>query len=385
MPRTQAFDILGFVPAEAHHGKLSYIDYYVRDPYTQGKRRMRIKLNHIEGASARKAHARNLCQELNRKLSSGWNPLAETGHAQDWKTLREALALFLAAKERDTNHSSPKTYAMFARVFGGWAKGEGLLTKGCSTFTKAHAYRFLDYVRDARGVSNNTYNNYILRGSIFCIWMVERSMRADNPFKGIKRLPRHEKFRTLITEEERAQCLDWFQRNDPPMVTVCMFVFHCLLRPRSELLRIRVQDIDLVNGVVNVDGNKTKSKRIRRPAIPDVMLPYIATSPIMRAAPTDFVVGRGLLPGPVKSGHNTVGNRWDAMRTALGWSKDKQLYSLRDTGIVQLIRDGLDLTYVMRQADHRDIATTNRYVQHYFHKGSEEVRTKASAFKPPGM
>ncbi len=380
MPRTQAFDLLGYVPAEAHFGKLTYIDYYVRDPITKGKRRVRLKLNHIPPAE-RKAMARRVVYEVNTKLASGWNPLQAGQAAKAWHTLEEALDAYLAVKVRDTKHSSPKTYASFTRVFREWCREEGLLNKAASAFTRTHALQFLDYIIDERSVGDVTYNNYILRASILFIWMVEREYRSDNPFKGIKRKRVEEKFRTILTEEERAQCLDWFQQHDPPMVLVCMFVFHTLLRPRSELLRIRCGFVDIPNGIINVNGTQSKSKRIRRPAIPDTMLPYLVASPIMQAKPSDYVVGKGLVPGPEPSGHNTSGTRWNRMREALGWPADKTLYSLRDTGIVQLIADGFDLHFVMRQADHKNIATTNRYVQHYFPQGIEAIRKGASAFK----
>lgn len=372
--------MLGYVPAEAHHGEVSYIDYYVREPITGAKRRMRIKLNHVKSAAKRKAYARGLVAEINIKLARGWNPLTAAADARSWMSLDEVLDQFIASKVRDTNHSSPKTYISFVSVFRGWCRKEGLLPKVCSTFTRAHAMRFLDHLLEVRKVNPTTYNNYILRSSILFIWLMEREYRADNPFKGIRRQRRMEKLRTLITDEERTQCLAWFQEHDPPMVMVCLFVFHVLLRPRSELLRIRVQDLDLVNGTVNVSGHDSKSKRVRRPAIPDVMLPFILASNIMQAKPTDYVVGKDLLPGKEPCGHNTTGNRWHKMRKALRWPADKQLYSLRDTGIVQLITDDIDLQYVMRQADHRSIETTNRYVQHYFHKGAQQVRTKATGF-----
>ena len=379
MPRTQAFEHLGYTPAEAHFNETTYVDYYVRDPLTKGKRRMRIKLNSVP-AGQRKAYARRLVMELNQKLGMGWNPLVSGDAARAHVSMAEALDTYVAVKCRDTQHSSPKTYSSFASVVREWCRAECLLDKAASVFNRTHVIRFLDHLLEVRHVGNNTYNNYILRCSILFGWMVEREYRSDNPFKGVKRRRKVEKFRTLILADERATCLDWFHRHDPPMVMVCLWVFHTLLRPRSELLRIRVQDVDVENGVVNVDGRVSKSSRIRRPAIPDVMLPYIVASPLMQAKPGHFVVGKGLLPGPEKSGHNTVGNRWNAMRKALGWGADKELYSLRDSGIVQLIADGLDLHFVMRQAGHKDIATTNRYVQHYFPNGLEEVRRKATRF-----
>jgi integrase/recombinase XerD len=381
MPRTQAFDLLGYVPAEPHFGALTYIDYYVRDPVTKGKRRMRVKLNHVLGVAERKAYARNVCRAINEKLARGWNPLQESGATASWHALDQVLDHYLAVKERDTHHSSPKTYGSFVRVFRNWCMAQGLTDKAVSVFNRTHALAFLDHLVEERHVGDVTFNNYILRASILFGWMIERQYRVDNPFKGIRRKAKVEKFRTLISEAERRQCLDWFTQHDPPMVLVCMFTFHCLLRPRSELLRIRVRDVDLHNGVVNVSGADSKGKRIRRPAIPDVMLPYLAAAGVQHARPADYLIGRGLVPGPVPCGHNTTGNRWNVMRTALGWAADKELYSLRDTGIVQLIADGVDLHYVMRQAGHRNIATTNIYVQHYFPAGIEAVRTKATSFK----
>lgn len=383
MPRTQAFELLGYVPAEPHFGKLTYIDYYVKDPISKGKRRMRVKVNHVRGLAERKAYARRLAAEINRKLGMGWNPLQQGEATKSWFSLDSVLVQYLAVKQRDTEFSSPKTYTSWVNVFSTWCRMEGLLDKAIGAFTKAHALRFMDHLVDVRHVGPRTYNNYILRSSIFFIWAMEREYRSDNPFKGVRRKKAAQKFREILTEEERQQCLDWFVQHDPPMVTVCMFTFHTLLRPGSELMRIKVRNLDLHKGVVNVSGTQSgKGKYIRRPAIPDVMLPYLITAGLDKQPPDHFVVGKGLWPGPARSGKNTTTNRWNKMRDALEWPKSKVLYSLRDTGIVQLIADRVDLHFVMRQAGHKDIATTNQYVQHYFPAGIEAVRTQASAFRP---
>ncbi len=49
-----------------------------------------------------------------------------------------------------------------------------------------------------------------------------------------------------------------------------------------------------------------------------------------------------------------------------------------DTGIIQLLRDGVDLLHVMQQAGHTDVATTNSYLRHAFPHGPAEVREKAT-------
>ena len=41
-----------------------------------------------------------------------------------------------------------------------------------------------------------------------------------------------------------------------------------------------------------------------------------------------------------------------------------QLYSLRDTGINNMLKSGIDPLTVMQHADHHDLAMTTRYANH---------------------
>lgn len=371
---------MGYVPAEAHFGDLTYVELQAVDPATGLLRKKRYKLNRIKGAVERKAHARDLVAELNFKLRQGWSPWSKEEAPRAMHSLREVIATYVDHRERTAKGRSLHNYITRARVFKEWAATEGLLDRPVMNIERRHLQKFLDHVLDVRKVNPVTYNGYKRYTTAMFGWMVERDYRTTNPGDGLRRMRTEEKFRTLITPEERKACLEWFAKHDPPMVIVCLFVFHVLLRPRSELTRIRVENVDLENGVVNVEGTRSKSKRIRRPAIPKVMMPYLIDAPFTRCAPSDFIIGRGMRPGPIPTGYNVMGDRWNKMRAALGWGKDKVLYSLRDSGIVQLIADGVELHLVMRQADHREIATTNRYVQHYFPNGIQQVQDRASAF-----
>ena len=55
---------------------------------------------------------------------------------------------------------------------------------------------------------------------------------------------------------------------------------------------------------------------------------------------------------------------WDKMRKALKLPKEMQLYSLRDTGINNLLKSGVDPLTVMQHADHHDLSMTTRYANH---------------------
>ncbi len=379
--RCHAVEAMGYVPAEAHFGKQTYVDLYAVHPTTGDLKRKRYRVNRLKGAAARKTYARDLCESLNSKLRTGWNPWSEPIPEDIPTTLRDALKEYLQAKTHTTTNRSPNSYQSHVRIFSKWAECQGLLDIPPSKLTDHHGREYMKYIRDERKVNPTTYNNYHLFATGIFNWMVEQGYMAASPLAKVKRLRKVQKLRTLISANERRQCLAWFAENNEPMVLVCLWVFHTLLRPRSELMRIRVKDIDFKQGLVTVDGVDSKSKRIRRSAIPPSMMEHLRNSDLVRAAPNDYVVGKGLRPGPVESGYNYIGLCWNKMRKALAWTSDKQLYSMRDSGIVQLIADGVDLHAVMRQADHRNIETTNRYVQHFFEGGAEQVQRKASAFE----
>ena len=55
---------------------------------------------------------------------------------------------------------------------------------------------------------------------------------------------------------------------------------------------------------------------------------------------------------------------WDKLRNALKLPKEMQLYSLRDTGINNMLKSGIDPLTVMQAADHHDLSMTTRYANH---------------------
>ncbi len=374
MSRCHAAAVLGYVPAEPHFSpKSTWVDLYALHPDTGQLKRKRYKCDRIKGAAARKAYARDLATRLNVKLRGGWNPWHKEVGARSMHTLQEVCKAFLGHRLPLITHGD--TYTSQVNIFLAWAKRNGLANAPVGEFNRKHAHAFLD----SRIVNATTWNNALRHCKLLWTWLVDRDYVTHDPFHGIKRRRRPEKLRTIIEPEQRSACLSWFLAHDPPMALVCMWVFHVLLRP-ADLLRLRVRDVDLQAQVVQLEGPRTKSRRIRRATIPDVMMPYLKAAKLDAAPPGYLVVDKDLMPGTVPPAVNGIRVRWATMRKALGWGKDKQLYSLRDSGIVQLISDGVDLHHIMQQADHASIETTQWYLRHYFPAGVEAVKTKATPF-----
>ncbi len=355
--RSHSAPIMGYVPAEAHYGKLTYVELQAFDPVVGRLRAKRYKLNRIKGMAQRKLYARDLAFKLNMMLREGWNPwvkgrspLTDSEGAlsypnsheprvsehlpADAVSMEKVLELWTAEKKR-TRFSSPHNYMIQARLLRDWCERHRLMDAPLSSFTKQHAIAYMEELGRERNIGNNTHNSYlvILRG-LFS-WAMKREMITLNPFMAVDRKRKTQKIRTILTQEERTAAIEWFAANDPAMVVVCLLVFHTLIRPRNELARLRVKNIDLEGALIRFDGNQTKTGSERHPAIPPSMLKVLKRSRIPGANPDHFVVGRNFKPGPEPFNLNAPALRWDKMRTALGWSKTKQLMSLRDSGIVQ--------------------------------------------------
>lgn len=371
-------ELLGYGPAELKTPQSGwYIDYYVLDPVSQKPRRMRMKLRRLMDLPNGKVFARQAVAELNRKLAAGWTPFADEAMPHGHFTLDQALTKYEAAKVPQLRHSSPVTYTSLLNILRSWAEQRGVLHQYAYTFNRGHAVEFLNHVSEVRMVGNRTYNNYLQFYRMLFGWMKEQGMRSDDPFKDFSKRRENQKTRTYLTASEREQMADWIAANDPRFWLPCMFIYGALIRP-GELKRLRVCHVDLGNQVVMVPAEEAKNGYERTPAIPDWMVKELISMELHKQPGKAYLVGKGMVPSAKQIGRNTLNTHWVRMRDALAWPTSKQLYSLRDTGIIQLLRDGVNILDVKQQAGHQDISTTNEYLKHAFPTGPREVRERAT-------
>jgi integrase len=377
MARTGAADILGYVPPELHQGKEWYIDFYARDPLTGEMRRKRIKCNRIKAIAQRKLWARQVMAEITRKLQAGWTPFVAAEPGQAFVTIGDALDQWDRSKVRQLRHSSPYSYTSISSVLREWCREQELLEKYVHAFNGGHASAFMHYLSDVRLIGNRTYNNYLMHCTMLWAYLIERRMAATNPFKGLTKRKQPRKTRTYLSTQERREMVTYTNDHDPHFLLPLLLVYGCLIRP-AELKRLRVGHVDIERQVISLPAEITKSGIERWPAIPDWLVPYLRAANLHLLPSKTWLVGNMLEPGSKPVARNTLSNHWVKLRAHLRWDNTKQLYSLRDTGIIQLLRDGVDLLHVMQQAGHTDVDSTNQYLKHAFPHGPAEIKTKAT-------
>ena len=94
----------------------------------------------------------------------------------------------------------------------------------------------------------------------------------------------------------------------------------------------------------------------------------------------EYLFGPRYAPGTKQIRYQNFREDWSRMREELHLPKQMQLYSLRDTGINEMLKSGIDPLSVMQHADHHDLSITTRYANHVDHNLVRTIRENAPAF-----
>lgn len=371
--------LLKFKPANLSKGKEWMVVYYVVNPATELLHRKKIKLNHIKDLSERKKFAQLLIKEINAKLYSGWNPFLEENAARGFTKIEKAIDLFFRSKEKELRDDSIRSYKSYLEIFKKWLKEVGKENAYCVDFKKIDALDFLDFVYFERKLSSRTFNNYRLFFSTLWNWLQSHQYVSSNVFETIKKKQTTGKERIIIDHETRDLVKSYLEKNDYNFLIVAMLVFHTLIRPK-EICNLKPNDFKLKRQLIHIRAEVSKNKSERFVTIPNELMKYLVSWDFNQAKNDEYIFGTNLVPGRTPVDARRFTKKWDKLRLELCLDEKMKLYSLRDSGIIQLLQDGVSPEEVMKQADHSSLDITTIYVKYANLEGSEQIRKKSSKF-----
>ena len=126
------------------------------------------------------------------------------------------------------------------------------------------------------------------------------------------------------------------------------------------------------------DQTKNGRERYSRmdAALESMLREYIAGAPS-----TDYLFGSNTWQcGSSPKNSHSFSKAWNAMREDLKLPMEYQLYSLRDSGIHDLLLDGVANLDVMHAAGHSDLKMTTRYADHIDDAMIARINNQASGF-----
>ena len=364
------------------------IEYYVENPQTQILTRKKIKLqrllNRYPTKTEAKKHINNIIVALNMKLSTGWNPYFIGEDSRLYTPLKEVVEKYKEEVKRNTRPVTYRAYCLFLDIFSQWLE-KHTPNIYSSMITHALVVKFMDYVYNERkgskgeNVSNSTYNNYIKQGSAFFSWLVDKCFCKENHFSKIKSKKTEEKRRILIPEEVRERITEYLHANNPNYLLVLKLIYNSLLRPK-EIRELQISDLSLAKGVITIRKEVAKNGKERIvPMTPDLIDDFTKLN-LQNYASNCYIFGENMQPCKKKLADAKMYRYWAKMRDELQLPKEMQLYSLRDSGMTEMLKRGIDPLSVKQLADHHSLRMTAIYTNHADPRLQEIIVNNAPKF-----
>ena len=327
----------------------------------------------------RRAYAKKLCSEINAKLASGWNPFLEQECSKGFTKMIDALHTFKAEKNKELREDSTRSYNSYIKTMEEWLTKRSESNILSLSFSKQHALDLLTDIYLNQKVSNRTYNNYLKFYRTLFNWMVEREYCKVNHFAKLTKKKNEEKRREIIPADIRTKIENHLRTKDHPFLCIALLCYGCLIRPK-EILYLKPNDFLMKDQIVRIPANVAKNGKSRNVAMPD----YVAKELLqlgLDKIPTDrYVFSDNFRPGKVLKTSRDVGRYWQGLRKTLDLPQNISFYSLKDSGITDLLDAGVPAKVVQHHADHSSIEMTEKYSHKNFEHYKQTILQMPASF-----
>jgi len=372
--------VFNYMPAKLCKNRSGWIiEYYVENPISSEMCRVRKRVHFLKKRYGSSKDAETHCQkiifDINSKLANGINPMFTEDNPVGYTTISDVVKRFLDEKTRETRPDTMRSYKSFSNSFLTFLSKTSV--SFICKFSKIEAAQYMDWVYNVRKVSRRSYNNYLKFMRVVFNWAIEKGYVLTNPFELLKTKKKENKTRTIINEAVRKTIIEYLTSKDKQFLIVLKLIYSALIRPK-EIINLCVSDIDFENKIVCVNSTISKNHNTRYVALTDEILNDLQY--IKKYKGDMFLFSQNMMPGYVQAHRAKFGKMWIKLRNELKLDKTMQLYSLRDTGITEMLKSGIDPLSVKQHADHHSLEMTTIYSKHVDPNLAKIIRKKAPAF-----
>ena len=355
------------------------IVYYAKVPAQNEFKRFRKRVPPLSPTREREKYAKKMIATINQKLENGWSPFYEDNNVK-YKSLEYCAELFLKMQEREVEEGVKRTdtlrsYKSFLDLFVKYLKDKKLMLKFVIEIDTFVIQNYLDYLFYDRKNSARTYNNHLKFLNTFFLWCKTKNFINTNPAESIKPKAKVQKKREVLAVDIKAKVKTLRETNFHYYV-LCMLTYYCFIR-RTDLTTLKVSDVYLHGGYIVIDGTNSKNRKTESVTIPDVFLPDLAQH-LTTANNSDYLFSTNKFKaGPTPITPKKISDEWAKFRKLHKFDSKYQFYSLKDTGITDLLNSGIPAIKVRDQARHYDLKITESYTAR--NKFADEM-VKAATF-----
>ncbi|MBQ7941688.1 MAG: site-specific integrase [Muribaculaceae bacterium] len=346
-----------------------YIEFYAYDPLFKKMRRKRIKINRIKSIKERRKYAHSIIQRLTQQLITGWNPWIE----QD----TESIILFKDVLEKYSRYNDKMFKEGIFRELthqNHYYRIKKLLEYNENRIVPiTYLYQmdlrfcndFLDYIFVDLGLSGIYRNACLTFLKTLLNWCIEKGYTKSNPAQLISPIPKKlmQKRRKLIPSDTIKKIAEWLLKNDRHFLFSCYLLYYCCIRP-IEQTRLKLYYFNLKESTLTIPAEDSKNRTTQTITIPRKVIEYALDIRIFNNPPDYYLFSDNLEPGSRPITARWLTEHWQKMSKALRLDKDYTFYSLKDTGITEMLNKKVSNLAVRDQARHSSLAITDTYTRH---------------------
>ncbi len=351
--------MVAFKPAELRIGTDWLIVYYAKDPQSDKLVRFRNRVPKMSNKKERLRFAQKMIDSLNEQLYSGWSPYMD--NLTEVKTIDYCFDYYLKTLSKELSDgvkrkSTYNNYKYFIMAFTEYLSMYQKNVKFISDISSLICDHFLDRIYIEKEKSARTYNFYLTCMCTFFNFCMSKGFIKESPVKNTKKKSIKEKTRVVLNEKEKAK-LALLKEENFHFYVFCMTTYYCFIRP-NELKKLKVENVNIEKNYITIPSSISKNRKTENVTIPNIFIEELKEH-IGKASKDLFLFGKKFVPG--KQAITNLFYHWENVRKKYHFRKEVQFYSLKDTGITDMLNAGVPAIKVRDQARHSDLKITEIY------------------------
>lgn len=381
----QISDVISYTSPKLYTGKSWYIGFYAYDPDQKRMRRKRIKLNRIEKTGERRRYADGLIKRLHRNLEAGWSPWVSNIRSKSNNSFSEVCDHYRRniTELRDDGILRKDTYRSYIsqlKNIEDWNNQKENRIHSISEFNKSFITTFLEYIYLEKKNSARTRNNYLTFIRILCTFLVDHQYLDHKPCEGIVSISKKnlQKERSVINDKDLKRLNEYLYENNKYYLLACHILFYCFVRPK-EMSYIKISHISIERQTLFIPKESSKNRIDGVVTLPTYVINLILELNVLSSSNNYYLFSNNFKPGLQHRASKQFTDYWLKVRKALKFPTKYQFYSLKDTGITNMLKTH-DIITVRDQARHSDMLMTDKYTPHEIKEANPIIKNYEGNF-----
>ena len=360
--------VVGWKVPVFHQASECYVSFSAFDPARGCMRMKKIMLGHVKGKRNQRAKGEHLVKQLTEKLMEGWNPWIEAESPKEYTAFEDACAkyseyLIKLESEGGIREETVVGYLSKLKILKEWIREKRMGVTYSYQFNGKVIGEFLDYVFIERNNTLLTRNHYLAWLKVFSKYLLERQYIPSDPTKAFsnKKIKKGRKDRDVIPDNLLKKLHVHLMVENPHFLLACQILHYMFVRPR-EMSFLKVADFSVKKKTLKLHGDHTKNHNDAVVTVPDHIIKLMVEIGVFNSPGSYYLFSDDFMPGPGRRREKAFRDYWDRrVRKELGFSERYKFYSLKDTGITNMLKSNMDVLSVRDQARHSSILITDIY------------------------